>query len=106
MGHQTNFAFCNLLLNDSSAVHGAWRNSANIEFALSEVEDWIRIDRITAVDKLTKLRQRVMLAYREHFNDDFRPGEPLKQVNQLVSMYLPELAQRLYLVCKLFDVED
>jgi hypothetical protein len=102
---QSLYGYSNMLLSEPQATHGVWRNPANVEFALMELEDRIYLDRNTVIEKLKELNDRVLNAYRQHFKDDFRPGEPLKQSRQLVSMYLPELAQRLYLVCRLHDVQ-
>lgn len=101
---QSALGFCNLLLTEQDATYGSWRNLANLEFALLELEDLARRDLSTAQQHLSTLYTRVLNAYHKHFNEEFRPGDPLKKGQKLVSVYLPELAHRLHLVCRLYDV--
>lgn len=96
--------FCGLLLGDEDATYGSWRNLANLEFALLELEDLARLDLPAAQQRLTTLYEQVLTSYRKHFNEDFRPGTSLKKSSKIVSAYLPELAHRLHLVCRLYDV--
>lgn len=101
---QLALGFCSLLLGEEDATYGSWRNRANLEFALDELEDLARRDLDTAQKHLKVLYARVLDAYRKHFNEEFRPGDPLKMSKKLVGVYLPEFAHRLYLVCRLYDV--
>lgn len=103
---QSALAFCNLLLAEPEVVKGAWRHTTNVEFALDEVQDLMYLDRARAQSHLLEMRARVLSAYRLYFAEDFCPEKPLKQSTKLVSMYLPELAQRLHYLCMLHDVQS